>query len=112
MNLITTFNFRKILIFSILCFLTDLSLAQVNYTANDKVLSHDGSLRFGINMGYYPNFTNEDLGNISAGNASLGIKGVGVKSARPSLSQENFDNFGYNFLVGLLKVITNKASVK
>ena len=92
-------TFYKILIVSILSSITTLATAQINYTANDRVLPYDGTFRYGVNMGYYPNWTSEQLGNLSAGNATLGLKGVGINTARPSLTEENLETFGYNALV-------------
>jgi hypothetical protein len=91
--------FCKILIISVLLSQSLSLFSQVNYTANDRVIPYDGSFRFGINMGYYPGWTSEQLGVLSAGNASLGLKGVGMNTARPALYEELLETFGYDALV-------------
>jgi Domain of unknown function DUF11/CARDB/HYR domain/Secretion system C-terminal sorting domain len=89
----------KILIVSILLHTSSILFSQVNYTAHDRVIPYDGSFRFGVNMGYYPGWTSEQLGHLSAGNASLGLKGVGINTARPALYEELLETFGYDALV-------------
>jgi PKD repeat protein len=59
--------------------------AQVDYTANDQVTPYDGGFRPGLNSGFYPGFTDEDLADLAAGNPMIGNKGVGAKALRPGL---------------------------
>jgi hypothetical protein len=73
--------------------------AQVNYTANDRVLPYDKVFRFGVNLGYYPPWTTEELANLAGGNPALGIKGIGATTARPSVAEFLLEDFGYNALV-------------
>ncbi len=89
----------KTLLINLLCLIASSIMAQVNYTANTRVIPYDSSFRYGVNMGYYPNWTSEQLGHLSAGKASLGLKGVGINTARPALYEEILETFGYNALV-------------
>jgi hypothetical protein len=73
--------------------------AQVNFTANDRVLQYDKVFRFGVNLGYYPPWTTEELANLAGGNPALGIKGVGATTARPSIEEFLLESYGYNSLV-------------
>lgn len=93
------FELHKSFIIILLCLISFPIFAQVNYTANDRIVPYDGSFRYGVNMGYYPNWTSEQLGHIAAGNTTLGLKGVGINTSRPALYEENLETFGYNALV-------------
>jgi hypothetical protein len=73
--------------------------AQVNFTANDKVLPYDKVFRFGVNLGYYPPWTTEELANLAGGNPALGIKGIGATTARPSIGEFLLESYGYDALV-------------
>jgi len=73
------------------------SIAQmVDYTAKDQVTKYEGYFRPGVNMGYYPPYTDDDLANIAAGNAALGLPGAGIKAARPGLFDEFTAVWGYD----------------
>lgn len=68
------------------------SIYYVEETANDLVPGFDGDFRVGYNFGYYPNFTDQDVADIAAGNPSLNIKGAGARSVRTFIG-EFFVNF-------------------
>lgn len=68
------------------------SIYYVTETANDAVPVFYDEFRAGYNFNYYPNWTDEDVANIAAGNTNEGIKGVGAKSVRTFLG-EFFVNF-------------------
>ena len=68
------------------------SIYLVEETANDAVPAFDEAFRAGYNFTYYPNWTDEDVANIAAGNTNEGIKGVGAKSVRTFIG-EFFVNF-------------------
>ncbi len=72
--------------------------AQVNYTANNRVVPYTGRFRPGVNMGYYPQWTNQQLADISAGNPSIGQKGVGSRTVRTGVYEIVLDYFGYNLV--------------
>ncbi len=72
--------------------------AQINYTANQQVTPYAGPYRAGINMGYYPGWTNQSLSDIAAGNPALGIPGIGAKTNRVGLPEIVLDYFGYGLL--------------
>lgn len=74
-------------------------VAQIDYTANDRIATHTDPFRFGINLGYYPNWTNQMLGDISAGNEAKGIPGIGAQTARPALYEAFLEDWGYEFQV-------------
>ena len=73
--------------------------AQVNFTANDRVLPYDKVFRFGVNLGYYPPWSTEELANLAGGNPALGIKGIGATTARPSIAESLLESFGYDALI-------------
>jgi Secretion system C-terminal sorting domain len=75
-----------ILLFIFTCCLKTVQ-AQITYTANDSVLAYNKVFRFGLNLGYYPPWTTEQLGGLAAGDPTLGIKGVGANTARPSIEE-------------------------
>ncbi len=68
------------------------SIYYVEETADDAVPAFDDAFRAGYNFGFYPNWTDEDVANIAAGNTNEGIKGIGAKSVRTFLG-EFFVNF-------------------
>ncbi|MCY7329002.1 MAG: GEVED domain-containing protein [Saprospiraceae bacterium] len=89
--------FTTLLVFSLA--LASVS-AQINYTANQQVTPYVGPYRAGINMGYYPGWTNQSLADIAAGNPTLGIPGIGAKTSRVGLPEIVLDYFGYGLLEG------------
>jgi len=74
--------------------------AQVPYTANQQVTPYTAAFRPGVNMGYYPGWTNKSLADVAAGNAALNIPGVGARSNRVGLLEYVLDYFGYDLVVG------------
>ncbi len=89
--------FTTFLIFGLAIFSAS---AQINYTANQQVTPYNGPYRAGINMGYYPGWTNQSLADIAAGNPGLGIPGIGAKTNRVGLPEIVLDYFGYGLLEG------------
>src|SRR5690606_38756750 len=75
------------------------SFGQSAGNANDKVPAYTAPFSYGINMGYYPNWTRQQLADISAGNAGKGVKGAGVTALRPMMKEEHFELYGYEHLV-------------
>lgn len=69
--------------------------AQVSYNANQQVTPYTGKFRFGMNNGYYPNWDNQKLANIAAGNPAINQKGVGAKTLRQGLYEIVLDYYGY-----------------
>ncbi len=82
-----------------LCFLTFPLASQVNFTANDQVTPYTGKFRPGINQGYYPNWDNKTLADLSAGNPAANQKGIGAKANRQGLYEDVLGIFGYNLNV-------------
>ncbi len=68
-------------------------------TANDFVLPYDGKFRPASNIGFIPPFSEIDLANLAAGNDDLNVKGVGVKSFRPALTEFFMEEYGYDFFL-------------
>ena len=72
------------------------SHAQNGQTANDFVPAYDGHFRPGSNLGYFPPWKDTDLADIAAGNPAANIPGVGVRSIRPSLTEDFLETWGYD----------------
>lgn len=95
-------NSRRLGCLSTLIFLSffqPTTQAQITFTANDSVLSYNKVFRFGVNMGYYPGWTTEQLGNLAAGNPAIGVKGIGATTTRPGLYEEILETYGYDALI-------------
>lgn len=71
-------------------------LAQVSYTANDSVPSYHDKFHYGVNLGAYHFWRDEQLADIAAGNPELGLEGVGVNALRLSLPERFLDYWGYD----------------
>jgi hypothetical protein len=69
--------------------------SQVTFTANDQVTPYTGAFRPGYNGGYYPGWTDKQLGDLGAGNPALGIAGVGAKSVRQGLFFDLMRTWGF-----------------
>jgi GEVED domain/Domain of unknown function DUF11/Bacterial Ig-like domain len=69
-----------------------------SYTANNQVTPYTGQFRPGMNFGYNPPWTENQLADIAAGNPSKGILGLGTKSVRPSVTEEFAEYYGYEAL--------------
>jgi Secretion system C-terminal sorting domain len=69
--------------------------SQPNFTANDVVTPYNGAFRPGYNGGYYPGWTDKQLGDLAAGNPALGIAGIGAKSVRQGLFFELVRTWGF-----------------
>ncbi len=73
--------------------------AQVNYTTETVNPPYTGVFRPGVNTGYFPLWSNEQLGDLIAGNPATGVKGVGGKVTRPVLAERVLEVFGYDLAV-------------
>ncbi|MFK8007164.1 MAG: PKD domain-containing protein [Saprospiraceae bacterium] len=67
-----------------------------SYTANDQVTPYDGPFQFGTNMGYYPGWTDGQLGDLAIGNGTLNIPGIGATALRPGLFEHYLEQYGYD----------------
>jgi PKD repeat protein len=56
-------------------------------TANKTTPSYDAPFRAGVNARFVEGWTDEQIGDIAAGNKETGIEGVGAKSLRTSLPE-------------------------
>ncbi len=67
-------------------------------TANDSVKPYNEPFRPGVNLGYFPGLSNENLADLAAGNAANNIQGLGAKSIRTGIFNEFVEVWGYDFL--------------
>ncbi len=74
-------------------------IAQVNYNAQTVNPPYTGVFRPGVNTGFFPLWSNQELGDIIAGNPANGVKGVGGKVTRPVLAESVLEIFGYDLLI-------------
>ena len=93
----TQFGFFLSLIF--LQIFNPTTQAQITFTAKDSVLAYNKIFRFGVNLGYYPPWTTEELANLAGGNPALGIKGIGATTARPGIAESLLETYGYDALI-------------
>jgi hypothetical protein len=70
-------------------------VAQVPYTANQHVRPYTAGFHTGVNNGYFPDWTNEEMGALSAK--------VGGRSMRVGMTEEIAELFGYNILLPLFQ---------
>jgi uncharacterized repeat protein (TIGR01451 family) len=75
----------------------------VDFTANNQVKPYTGDFRAGMNPGYHPPFSDEQLAILSAGSKDLGVEGVGVKAFRPYIPENFTEVWGQNFRVNTFK---------
>lgn len=75
--------------------ITTQTTSRLTYTANDSVPDFP-VFRPGVNLNYYPPWTDEQLADIAAGNPILGIRGAGLKTLRTQLPDEFFSFWGYD----------------
>jgi PKD repeat protein len=54
-------------------------------TADDQVPRHDAPFRAGVNLKYIPNWKDEEVADIAAGNLEKNIGGIGAKTLRATL---------------------------
>lgn len=92
------------------CFLFTLSLlflysthAQVSYSANQLVQSYMKGFHAGLNNGYYPKVTNEQIAELAAGNPDIDIAGAGANAMRVGFTEEIAELFGYDILLPLFE---------
>ena len=67
-------------------------------TANDFIQPYDEPFRPGINLGYFPGLSNENLADLAGGNAANNVQGLGAKSIRTGIFNEFVEVWGYDFL--------------
>ena len=61
--------------------------APVGKTANDQTPQYQDAFRAGVNMRFTQGWTDEQMGDIAAGNKDINVEGVGAKSLRTSLPE-------------------------
>lgn len=66
-----------------------------NAETRGAVFPYDGNFLYGSNVGFYPGWTDEQLGDIAAGNPDVGEPGLGIKTFRPAFPNYLAELFGY-----------------
>ena len=92
---------KNLAFLSLFIFLSYLTFGQINFTANDQVAPYNSGFHPGMNSGFFPGWTNEQLAELCAGNLVSGYEGVGAKAMRLGLTEEIAEIFGYDILVRL-----------
>ncbi len=77
--------------------------AQIDYTANDYVPDYEGRFHYGVNLGAYYFWTDDQLAKIAAGNPALNVPGAGVTALRLSLPENFLDYWGYDIRLDVFK---------
>ena len=67
-------------------------------TANDTIKPYTEPFRPGVNLGYFPGLSNENLADLAAGNADNNVQGIGAKTIRTGIFNEFVEVWGYDFL--------------
>ena len=80
---------------------------QVLKTALDTIPLYDGYFRPGVNLQYYPPWTDDQLGDIAAGNLALDIDGVKARSLRTLLPEYFLQGWGYDIRVSTFQHYVN-----
>ncbi|MEM8526595.1 MAG: T9SS type A sorting domain-containing protein [Bacteroidota bacterium] len=88
-----------LLAFACLLLIPQTADTQVNYTANDRVVPYKGYFGYGTNVGYYPQWTQEQLADITIGNKAEDVDGVGITTMRPALFEHFMEQWGYDLRV-------------
>ena len=70
------------------------AFTQPGFTANDQVIPDSGPFEFGTNNGYYPGWSDGQLGDLGAGSQASGLPGVGATAMRPGLFEYFTAQFG------------------
>lgn len=75
-------------------------VAQPGYTANDYVPPYNESFNIGSNLGYYgPDWKDEMVADVLAGNPEKGVNGVGCNSLRLYLSDEFIERYKEKYVI-------------
>ncbi len=90
---------KRFYLFMFLLSIAHVNIAQVKFTANDVVKPYTGHFGYGSNVGYFPNWSAEQLGDISIGNDAEQIAGTGVTTLRPALFEHFMEQWGYEFRI-------------
>jgi hypothetical protein len=75
------------------------SAAQPGYSALDTVPPYLAPFGYGVNVGAYPPWRDENLANIAAGNEDLNLSGIGITAFRPELPELFVEYWGYDIRV-------------
>ena len=70
---------------------------HLTFNANDTVTPYHGYFRPGVNLGYFPPWTDEQLATIAAGDLTQQVQGIGAKAIRPALYGSFVKEWGYDF---------------
>jgi hypothetical protein len=98
-----------ILLFILGQFINANAQTPITFTANDSVLRYDKVFRFGVNLGYYPPWTTEELANLAGGNPMYNVKGIGATTARPGIAEKLLEEYGYDALIGTYETLYQRG---
>lgn len=84
-----------------------IGITQTPTTANDFVRPYEGNFAYGSNLGYYPPWNAEELGNLAFGDEALNIPGAGITSLRSALFAHFQEDWGYDFRVSTFEHYQN-----
>lgn len=82
---------------------TTFLIAQPNFNANDTIPPYYKGFGFGVNMGAYHGWTDDELANIAIGNDEMGLKGVGINALRVSLPENFVEYWGYDIRTDIFR---------
>lgn len=100
-------NSKKIIVLLLILIYFLPSNAQFQRTANDLVVPYEGYFGYGTNLGYYPPWSAEQLGDLAFGNPLVGVPGVGITTLRSALFEFFQEQWGYDFRVRTFKHYQN-----
>ncbi|MCB0661612.1 MAG: T9SS type A sorting domain-containing protein [Saprospiraceae bacterium] len=85
----------------LLCFFTFLLTTFIygqapTFTANEVIPPFDAVFEWGAHLGADPNWSDENLGDIAAGNENLNLKGIGLNSIRIAIPESLVESDGYD----------------
>lgn len=98
---------KKIIVLLLISVYFLTSNAQFQRTANDLVVPYEGYFGYGTNLGYYPPWSAEQLGDLAFGNPLMDIPGVGITTLRSALFEFFQEQWGYDFRVRTFKHYQN-----
>lgn len=90
---------RLTLLSIVLLFFYQVTKAQLTTTANDVVKPYTAHFGYGSNVGYYPLYSAEQLGDLAMGNPSTQVMGAGITTVRPALFEYFQEQWGYELRV-------------
>ncbi len=97
---------KKLVLFPLVLLAISL-FSQINFTAKEFVPPAYHEFGYGVNMGSYKGWTDEELANIAAGNPDAQVTGLGANSVRIWLPDWFTQEWGYDIRVEAFKHYEN-----